>query len=525
MAKEYVFRVKPQDYRNNYRVIRIGGGRTLHDLHLAILDAYDFYADHLYMFSPDRKPYDRNGYYSPDDDGMNSADQAVLEKLDLKKGDRWLYLFDFGDEWKFDVTVKDIEEGRSNRKAQVLEGKGELVQYPDWDDEEWDEEHWDDEDWEDEDALPFGDEPEEMNEEELLAMTGLHMIEVDVLDEGEKMENMLADHDVEELRVLMEVLEIAEEQPETQEGKRKKGKALQKKMAARIAETLRAHPALLERLMGASGICLLKKLAKDRKLDLKECLLERYELGMMNALGLAVLEEAEGGIIYLTRDAMSFADFFEKDESGSRLEEKAGKERLIAAVIRFYEVMEADRLYEMFCGLSGGECGRQEFDGIISVMELEYRVLCFEKEKEIYLTCLDDVNDAQRVLALREVYQAPDYRLKTRKELEDAYGEKNVPSSMPELLEYLIVEKRVDIEDCAHLEQLMKAGADLGFSLSDIEDEIREILGEYRMRLTKRLREMMTSVMEEFPSASLRGYSMKEIRELSVEEKSGDSEK
>ena len=54
---------------------------------------------------------------------MNSADQAVLEKLDLKKGDRWLYLFDFGDEWKFDVTVKDIEEGRSNRKAQVLEGK------------------------------------------------------------------------------------------------------------------------------------------------------------------------------------------------------------------------------------------------------------------------------------------------------------------------------------------------------------------------------------------------------------------
>ena len=54
MAKEYVFRVKPQGYRNNYMVIRIGGGRTLHDLHLAILDAYDFYADHLYMFSPDR---------------------------------------------------------------------------------------------------------------------------------------------------------------------------------------------------------------------------------------------------------------------------------------------------------------------------------------------------------------------------------------------------------------------------------------------------------------------------------------
>ena len=33
MAKEYIFRIKPQGYKNNYRVIRIGGGRTLDELH------------------------------------------------------------------------------------------------------------------------------------------------------------------------------------------------------------------------------------------------------------------------------------------------------------------------------------------------------------------------------------------------------------------------------------------------------------------------------------------------------------
>ena len=67
-------------------MIRIGGGRTLDDLHMAILDSYDFTADHLYMFSPDRKAYDRNGYYSPFDEEMRSAAEAVLEKAGSEKG-------------------------------------------------------------------------------------------------------------------------------------------------------------------------------------------------------------------------------------------------------------------------------------------------------------------------------------------------------------------------------------------------------------------------------------------------------
>ena len=267
MAKEYVFRVKPQGYRNNYRVIRIGGGRTLHDLHLAILDAYDFYADHLYMFSPDRKPYDRNGYYSPDDDGMNSADQAVLEKLGLKKGDRWLYLFDFGDEWKFDVTVKDIEEGRSNRKAQVLEGKGELVQYPDWEEEDWEE------DW-----LSFEDEDgsggEDFDEEDFrLAMED--RIEVDVLDESEGMETLLAGHEPEGLCVIMEILESGTER---KAGKQKKEGGSAKQAAAAIVKVLKQRPELLEKLLCAEGICLLEKMSRDRRISLRECIVARDDL-------------------------------------------------------------------------------------------------------------------------------------------------------------------------------------------------------------------------------------------------------
>ena len=68
MAKEYIFRVTPRERGDRCRVIRIGGRRTLDELHGEILKAYGLTANHLYMFSPDGEPYDRNGYYSPYDE-------------------------------------------------------------------------------------------------------------------------------------------------------------------------------------------------------------------------------------------------------------------------------------------------------------------------------------------------------------------------------------------------------------------------------------------------------------------------
>ena len=62
-TKAYTFKVKPQEDSNIYRLIQIDSGKTLDDLHSAILRAFDFTAEHLYMFSRNRKPYDKDGYY------------------------------------------------------------------------------------------------------------------------------------------------------------------------------------------------------------------------------------------------------------------------------------------------------------------------------------------------------------------------------------------------------------------------------------------------------------------------------
>lgn len=64
-TKAYTFKVKPQEDSNIYRLIQIDGGKTLDDLHSAILQAFEFTNEHLYMFSRSRTPYDKDGYYSP----------------------------------------------------------------------------------------------------------------------------------------------------------------------------------------------------------------------------------------------------------------------------------------------------------------------------------------------------------------------------------------------------------------------------------------------------------------------------
>lgn len=52
---------------------------------------------------------------------------------------RFLYLFDFGDEWHFEITVLAIKENEL-APATIIESIGENPQqYPDWEDEEEDE--------------------------------------------------------------------------------------------------------------------------------------------------------------------------------------------------------------------------------------------------------------------------------------------------------------------------------------------------------------------------------------------------
>jgi hypothetical protein len=96
-----------------------------------------------------------------EDEFAGDVRHTTLESLDLKVGKRFLYLFDYGDEWRFDVRVHAMREDADPDAEYPLlvESVGEAPpQYPEWE-EEYEE---DDEDLEEEDL----DAEEEEDEEE-----------------------------------------------------------------------------------------------------------------------------------------------------------------------------------------------------------------------------------------------------------------------------------------------------------------------------------------------------------------------
>lgn len=128
------------------RTIAIRGDQTLHDLHLAIFDAFDRFDDHLYEFQFGKKPQDRKAprYTMPlslddpwEDAPPKDATKTTIDQLHLKTKQTFFYWFDFGDDWWHRLQVKQIEPAPAEGKfPQVVERVGESPpQYPDSEDD------------------------------------------------------------------------------------------------------------------------------------------------------------------------------------------------------------------------------------------------------------------------------------------------------------------------------------------------------------------------------------------------------
>lgn len=124
--------------RSCYRYIQIGKQKTLGALSEAILSAFEFDDDHCHaFFMDDRYWSDFCAYYSDDmDEGCRMSYKMPLGRLGLEKGDKFRYLFDFGDEWRFQCRVmQELEE--KTKYFRVIKSVGDSpAQYPGWDDEE-----------------------------------------------------------------------------------------------------------------------------------------------------------------------------------------------------------------------------------------------------------------------------------------------------------------------------------------------------------------------------------------------------
>lgn len=130
--KSYVFRVSQG---KTWRKIQISKKSTLEDLHLAIQDVFEFDNDHLYCFFMDNKRWSKDEdmvfVSSYDESGDNLACEAVLQDFTFARNQKFMYLFDYGDEWIFTVSLSNEVEEETPTPIEIA-GNGALPQqYPD----------------------------------------------------------------------------------------------------------------------------------------------------------------------------------------------------------------------------------------------------------------------------------------------------------------------------------------------------------------------------------------------------------
>lgn len=119
----YTFKIS---LNKTYAIFKVSSKINLDELHDIIQEIIGFDNDHLYCFYMDGRKNPLRTYVSPEDIGKNYADNIIIEELELYIGKSFEYLFDYGDFWRFKITVENIEQEDEIEKPILLETKGEF---------------------------------------------------------------------------------------------------------------------------------------------------------------------------------------------------------------------------------------------------------------------------------------------------------------------------------------------------------------------------------------------------------------
>lgn len=122
------------------RKLELKDSQTLDDLHEAIIyKSFQWDDPHLYSFFMDNKPNSENKEmeYSCDTDPdfldePRKSSNISLKKLNLKKAQNFLFVFDYGDNHHFRIMVNGFGETQKGRRYPlILEENGKAPnQYP-----------------------------------------------------------------------------------------------------------------------------------------------------------------------------------------------------------------------------------------------------------------------------------------------------------------------------------------------------------------------------------------------------------
>jgi hypothetical protein len=137
--KSWTFRVNHRAVPDTWCDIELAEDQTLEDLHLQIQDAFGWADDHLYSFFTSGKIGDNASEVgSPWSDTLLHTHLVQIGEMGLAPGRLLLYLFDYGDDHRFDVEVIDLNPlAPKGKYPKILSYPQDAPsQYPDYDDDE-----------------------------------------------------------------------------------------------------------------------------------------------------------------------------------------------------------------------------------------------------------------------------------------------------------------------------------------------------------------------------------------------------
>jgi len=108
-VKAYEIKIWPLENDKVWRIVEISDRQTLHHLSGVIKEEFRLTGDHLYCFYLGEKPYDSKvAYGGPNCDTEKQAVKTNLGALGLRKGRRFLFLYDFTEDRTFRLQVQRV---------------------------------------------------------------------------------------------------------------------------------------------------------------------------------------------------------------------------------------------------------------------------------------------------------------------------------------------------------------------------------------------------------------------------------
>jgi hypothetical protein len=144
-----IIRVALDRKKSIYRDIEIEGSKSLYSLAEAIVTAFGFYFDHCFGFYSGLTPtkmlrqhpmYELFADMGEADPGVLSVKKTKIPQAFPAVGHTMLFLFDYGDEWHFRVSLRGTgTKAAKVRYPRVVAAQGKAPpQYPDPDDDDED---------------------------------------------------------------------------------------------------------------------------------------------------------------------------------------------------------------------------------------------------------------------------------------------------------------------------------------------------------------------------------------------------